>query len=121
MPGAKLQVVGKELHKTKDWLAAIQKKSAPPSPCKTMPTRPEPRDPPDSQRGESEVGDQENRMGNKADDSKTATLPQSKGKRGSKVLEADQVEHPLAGGQWEGLSAIQKGGEICIEVCISGS
>ena len=38
------------------------------------------------------------------------------GKQGSKVAEADQVEHQLAGGQWEGLGAVRKGGEICIQV-----
>ena len=89
-------------------MVAIQKKSAPPSPCKMMLTRQDPTDPtdptdpPNSQRGELEAGDQEN----KADDSMTATLPRSKGKRGSKVSEVDQVKHPLAGGQWEGLGAI---------------
>ena len=32
------------------------------------------------------------------------------------MSEADQVEHVLAGGQWEGLGAVRKGGEIRIEV-----
>ena len=45
-------------------------------------------------------------------------LPPSNGKWGTKVLEVDQVEHPLTGGQWEGLSAIHKGAEIHIKVCV---
>ena len=85
-----------ELCETNDWLVAIQKKSALPLPHKMMPTRQEPTDPLSSQRGESEAGDWED----KANDSKTAMPPQSEGKRGSKVSEADQVEHPLMGGQW---------------------
>ena len=56
MPGAKLQAARKELCETKDWLVAIQKKSALPLPCKMMPTRQEPTDPPNSQRGELEAG-----------------------------------------------------------------
>ena len=36
--------------------------------------------------------------------------------RGSKVSEADQVEHQLVGGQWEGLGVVHKGGEIRIKV-----
>lgn len=118
MPGAELQVACKELCETKDWLAAIQEKSAPPSPCKKTPIMQEPKGPPGLQRGESEVGDSGDKMGDKADDGKTATPPQSEGKRGSKVLEADQIEHPLTGGQWEGLSAICKGGELHVEVCV---
>ena len=43
-------------------------------------------------------------------------LPQSDRKWGTKVSEVDQVEHPLTGGQWEGLGAIRKGAEIHIEV-----
>ena len=42
--------------------------------------------------------------------------PQSTKKQASKVSEADQVEHILAGGQWEGLGAVCKGAEIHIEV-----
>ena len=117
VPGAKLQVACKELHETKDWLVAIQKKSALPLPHKMTPTRQEPTDPLNSQRGESEAGNLEN----KADDHKIAMLQWSEGKRNTKVSEVDQVEHPLAGGQWEGLSAIRKGGEIHIEVHASGS
>ena len=117
VPGAELQVERKELYETKEWLVAIQKKSAPLSPCKKTPIRQEPMDPPNSQRGESEAGHREN----KADDCKTAMLPQSEGKRGTKVSEVDQVKHPLAGGQWEGLGTIRKGGEIRIEVWASGS
>ena len=47
---------------------------------------------------------------------KAASPPQSTKKRVSKVSEADQVEHILARGQWEGLGAVRKGREICIEV-----
>ena len=32
------------------------------------------------------------------------------------MSEADQVEHVLAGGQWEGLGVVRKGTEIHIEV-----
>ena len=38
------------------------------------------------------------------------------GKWGSKVAEANQVKHQLAGGQWEGLGVVRKGGEIRIKV-----
>ena len=51
-----------------------------------------------------------------AETGKAASPPRSVKKRVSKVSEADQVEHVLAGGQWEGLGAVRKGGEIRIEV-----
>ena len=51
-----------------------------------------------------------------AETGKAASPPRSVKKRVSKVSEADQVEHVLARGQWEGLGAVRKGGEICIEV-----
>ena len=57
MPRAELQAARKELHEMKDWLVAIQKKSALPSPHKMTPTRQEPTDPQNSQRGESDAGD----------------------------------------------------------------
>ena len=63
-----------------------------------------------------EVGDQDGKARDEADTSKATTPPRCEGKWGSKVSEADQVKHPLAGGQWEGLSAVRKGGEIRIEV-----
>ena len=112
MLGAELQVVCKDLWEMKEWLVAIQKKSAPPLPCPKMPTRQDLMNPPNLQRGESEVGDQGDKVRDEADACNTSTLPWSKGKRGSKVSEVDQVEHPLAGGQWEGLGAVRKGGEI---------
>ena len=59
------------------------------------------------------------KVGDKANEGKRVTPPWSKGRKGSKVAEADQMEHLLLGGQWEGLSAIRKGGEICIEVSTS--
>ena len=37
-------------------------------------------------------------------------------KRTPKVMEKDQIEHELTGGGWEGLSAVRKGCEICVEV-----
>ena len=47
---------------------------------------------------------------------KAASPPRSAKKQASKVSEADQVEHVLARGQWEGLGAVRKGAEIRIEV-----
>ena len=116
MPGDDLQAAHKELQEAKEWLVAVQKKSVPPSPHPKMLTRPEPMSPPNALRGQSEVGNQGNMARNEADASKASTPPRSMGKRGSKVSEADQVEHQLAGGQWEGLRAVCKGGEICIKV-----
>ena len=55
-------------------------------------------------------------MREEAETDKAASPLRSVKKRASKVLEADQVEHILAGGQWEGLGAVRKGGEIRIEV-----
>ena len=111
-----LQVACKELWEAKEWLAVIQKKSVPPSPCPKAPTRPEPTSSPNVPRGQSEVGNQGDMVRNEADAGKASTLPRSMGKRGSKVSEADQVEHQLAGGQWEGLGAVRQGREIRIKV-----
>ena len=116
MPGDDLQVVRKELRETKELLAAVQKKSVPPLPHPKTPMRHEPTSPPNAPGGQSEVGDQGDTARNEADADKVSTLPRSMGKRGSKVSEADQVEHQLAGGQWEGLGAVRKGGEIRIKV-----
>ena len=116
MLGADLQVVRKELQEVKEWLVATQKKSIPSSPRPKTPTRQEPTSPLNSPRGESEVGDQGDKARNEADVGKALTPPWSAGKRSSKVSEADQIEHQLAGGQWEGLGAVHKGGEIQIEV-----
>ena len=63
-----------------------------------------------------EVGDEDDKAREEAEMGKAASLPRSVKKRVSKVSEADQVEHILAGGQWEGLGAVRKGGEICIQV-----
>ena len=116
MPGTKLQVAHKELQEAKEWLAT-QKKSIPPSPHPKTPTRQELTSSLNSPRGESEVSVQGDKARNEADAGKVFTLPQSMGKQGSKVSEAAQIEHLLAGGQWEGLGAVRKGREICIEVC----
>ena len=116
MPGDDLQVARKELREAKEWLVVVQKKSIPLSPHPKTPTRPEPTSPPNAPRGQSEVGGQGNMARNEADAGKVSTLPQSTGKWGSKVSEADQVEHQLVGGQWEGLGAVRKGGEIRIKV-----
>ena len=121
MLGAELQAVHKELWEAKEWLVAAQKKSTPPSPCPKTLTRHELTSSLNSPRGESEVGDQGDKAGNEADVGKALTPPQSMGKRSSKVSKADQIEHLLAGGQWEGLRAVRKGGEIQIEVCLSQS
>ena len=80
------------------------------------PMRPELTSPPNAPRGQLEVGDQGNKARNEADAGKVSMPPRSTGKQGSKVSEADQVEHQLAGGQWEGLRAVHKGGEIRIKV-----
>ena len=98
------------------WLVVIQKKSVPPSPCPKTPMRPELTSPPNVPRGQLEVGNQGDKVRNEADAGKVSTLPRSTGKQGSKVSEADQVKHQLAGGQWEGLRAVRKGGEIRIKV-----
>ena len=116
MPGDDLQAVCKELRETKEWLAAVQKKSVPPSPRLKTPMRPEPMSPLNAPGGQSEVHNQGDTARNEADTDKASTPPWSMGKRGSKVSEADQVEHQLAGGQWEGLGAVRKGGEIRIKV-----
>ena len=116
MPGDNLQVARKELWETKEWLAAVQKKSVPPSPHPKTPMRPKPTSPPNAPRGQSEVGDQGDTARNEAHADKASTPPRSMGKQGSKVSEADQVEHQLAGGQWEGLGAVHKGREIRIKV-----
>ena len=72
-----------------------------------------------SQKDASEAGDPVNKVGDKADEGKRVTPPQSEGRKGSKVAKADQMEHLLSGGQWEGLGAIRKGGEIRVEVSMS--
>ena len=116
MPGDNLQAAHKELREIKEWLAVVQKKSIPPSPHPKTLTRPEPTSPPNAPRGQSEVGDQGDTARNEANAGKASTPPRSTRKRGSKVSEADQVEHQLAGGQWEELGAVRKGGEIRIKV-----
>ena len=96
------------------WLVAIQERSKPPMPHKGMPTRHEPTNSPGSQKDTSEAGDPVDKVGDKADKGKRATLPRSKGRKGSKVAEAHQMEHLLSGGQWEGLGAIRKGGRFVL-------
>ena len=49
-------------------------------PHKKTPMRQEPADPPDSQRGELEVGDQGDKARGEANAGKTTTLPRSEGK-----------------------------------------
>ena len=63
-----------------------------------------------------DVGDEGDQVREEATTDKAASPPRSAKKWASKVSEADQVEHILAGGQWEGLGAVRKGGEIRIEV-----
>ena len=117
LPGADLQAAHKELWDVKDWLVAIQqKKQAPSSPCMKTLTAQEPTDVPKLPRGEVDTGDEGDKAREEAEMDKAASPPQSMKKWVSKVSEADQVEHILAGGQWEGLGAVHKGGEICIEV-----
>ena len=117
LPGVDLQAVRKELWDVKDWLEAVQqKKQAPSSPCAKTPTAQEPTDVPKSPRGEVDAGDEGDKAREETETDKAALPPRSTKKRVSKVSEADQVEHILAGGQWEGLGAVRKGGEIHIEV-----
>ena len=116
MLGTELQVARKELREAKEWLVATQKKSVPPSPHSKTPMRPELMSPPNLPRGELEVSNPGDKARNEANVGKVLMLPRSMGKQGSKVSEANQIKHQLAGGQWEGLGAVCKGGEICIEV-----
>ena len=117
MPGVELQAARKELWDIKDWLAAIQqKKQAPASPRAKTPTAQEPTAVLKSPRGEVDVGDEGDKVREEATMGKAASPPRSAKKWVSKVSEADQVEQILAGGQWEGLGVVRKGGEIHIEV-----
>ena len=125
MLGDDLQAAHKELREAKEWLSAVQKKNVPPSPHPETSMRHEPTSPQKAPRGQLEVGDQGVTAKDEADAGKATTPPRSTGKRGSKVAEADQVEPQLVGGQWEGLGAVRKGGEIHIQVrsglCIIGN
>ena len=117
LPGADLQAAWKELRDIKDWLAAVQqKKQAAASPRAKTPTAQEPTVVPKSPRGEVDAGDEGDKAREETTMDKAASLPRSAKKRVSKVSEVDQVEHILAGGQWEGLGVVRKGGEICIQV-----
>ena len=117
LPGVDIQAARKELQDIKAWLAAVQqKKQAPASPRAKTPTAQEPTDVPKSPRGEVDAGDEGDQARQEAATDKATSPPRSVKKRASKVLEADQVEHILAGGQWEGLGAVRKGAEIRIEV-----
>ena len=117
LPGADIQAARKELRDVKAWLAAIQqKKQVPASPRAKTPTAQELTDAPKSPRGEVDAGDEGDKAREEAVTDKAASPPRSTKKRASKVSEADQVEHVLAGGQWEGLGAVRKGGKIRIKV-----
>ena len=100
LPGAELQAARKELRDVKDWLAAVQqKKQAPASPCAKTPTAQEPTAVSKSPRGEVDVGDEGDKVREEAATGEAASPPRSVKKQVSKVSEADQVEHILAGGQ----------------------
>ena len=117
LPGVDLQAACKELRDVKDWLVAVQKKKqAPSSPHAKTPMVQEPTDVPKSPRGEVDAGDEGDKAREEAEADKAASPPRSAKKRVSKVSEADQVEHILARGQWEGLGAVRKDGEIRIKV-----
>ena len=117
LPGADIQAARKELWDVKAWLAAVQqKKQAPASPHTDTPMAQEPTDGPKLPRGEVDAGDGGDQAREETATDKAASPPRSAKKRASKVSEADQVEHILAGGQWEGLGVVHKGGEIRIEV-----
>ena len=116
-PGADIQAARKELQDVKAWLAAVQqKKQAPASPRAKTPMAQEPMDGLKSPRGEVDAGEGGDKAREEAVMDKAASPLRSTKKRASKVSEADQVEHMLAGGQWEGLGAVRKGTEIRIEV-----
>ena len=117
LPGADIQAARKELRDVKAWLAAVQqKKQAPVSPRAKTPTAQEPTDGPKSPRGEVDASEGGDKAREEAATDKAASPPRSAKKRASKVSEAEQVEHILAGGEWEGLGAVRKGAEIRIEV-----
>ena len=117
LPGADIQAARKELRDVKAWLAAVQqKKQVPASPRAKTPTVHESTDALKSPRGEVDAGEEGDKAREEAATDKAASLPRSAKKRASKVSEADQVEHILAGGQWEGLGVVHKGAEIRIEV-----
>ena len=117
LPGADLQAAQKELREAKNWLTAVQqKKQAPSSPRANTPMAQEPTDVLMSPRGEVDAREEGDKAREEAETGKAASPPQSAKKQASKVSEADQVEHILARGQWEGLGAVRKGGEIRIEV-----
>ena len=117
LPGADIQAARKELWDVKAWLAAIQqKKQAPTSPRADTPTAQEPTDGPKLPRGEVDAGDGGDQAREETTTDKATSPPRSAKKWASKVSEVDQVEHILARGQWEGLGAVCKGGEIRIEV-----
>ena len=97
-------------------MAVQQKKQAPASPRAKTPTAQEPTDGQKSPRGEVDTGEGGDKAGEEAATDKAASPPRSAKKRASKVSEADQVEHILAGGKCEGLGAVRKGAEIRIEV-----
>ena len=117
LPGVDLQAMWKELRDIKDWLAAVQqKKQAPASPHAKTPMAQEPTVVPKSPRGEVDASDEGDKVREETAMEKAASPPRSTKKRVSKVSEADQVEHILAGGQWEGLGAVHKGRKIRIQV-----
>ena len=117
--GVELQAVRKELWETQEWLVAVLEQSKPPTPRKETPTRRKPTNSQGSHKDALEASDPVDKVGDKADEGKRATPPRSQGRKGSKVAEANQMEHMLSGGQWEGLGAIHKGGEIRVEVSMS--
>ena len=93
-----------------------KKKNTPSSLHAKTPTAQEPISPPNSPGGKSEIGDGGDKVREEADAGKASSPLRSARKQVSKVSEADQMEHVLVGGQWEGLGAVRKGREIRIEV-----
>ena len=71
----------------------------------------EPTDVLKSPRGEVDAGNEGEKAREEAETDKAASPPRSAKKQVSKVSEADQVEHILARGQWEGLGASQGRGD----------
>ena len=76
MLGTELQAMCKELREVREWLTAAQKKKSTPSSLhvKTL-TVQEPTNPPNSPRGESEIGDGGNKARDVANTGKASSLP----------------------------------------------
>ena len=94
----------------------MQGATKPQSPHKKTPMWQAPPSTPGGQGGDSEAEDTGGTAADDANQERADATPEAEVKRGTKVLEADQVEHPLPGGRWEGLGAVRKGAQIHMRV-----